>query len=347
MKVLLIPALLALLGACTANTNNSHQRSILAFGTVIDVTIVHPDQTLVTQAFQQLQTDFQTMHRLWHPWNPGPLQRTNQLLQTGAWFSAAPSLYPLLIRARELAIQSEHFFNPAIGKLVKLWGFHRDNPSGGIDIDPQELKRLQANIPTMQDIELDGIRMRGLNPDIQLDVGGIAKGYGIDRAIDSLQRMGIDNAIINAGGDLRAIGKHGQRPWKVGIQHPRANTVLASLETLTDESVFTSGDYQRFYTQAGQRYQHIIDPFTGVPVTKTVAVTVIHANATLADAAATALMVAGPENWQRIAQQLGIRYVMLLASDGTLHLSPSMQKRLTLNDALPYNLSISTPPEKP
>ena len=343
MRKLFFCVLLILLTACSQDVGTIHQRSILAFGTVIDITLYHPDKMLARQAFQRLETDFQTMHRLWHPWNPGPLSRTNQLLQSGGWFSAAPSIYPLLLRSRELAIQSGHYFNPAIGKLVKLWGFHRNDPSTEIDIDQDELKRLQTDIPSMEDIEIDGIRMRGLHPDIQIDVGGIAKGYGIDRAIDTLKTMGINNAIINAGGDLRAIGKHGNHPWKIGIQRPRASGTLASLETLADESVFTSGDYQRFYTQNGRRIQHIIDPFRGLAVSETIAVTVIHTDATVADAAATALMVAGPKHWHSVAQRLGIKYVMLLDTKGSLHINPAMHKRLSLVDPLPYKLSISVP----
>jgi len=338
MRIIPSAILIVLLLGCGQRTDNVHHKTILAFGTIIEVTIRHPDSKLVKAAFGRLEADFKTMHRLWHPWEPGPLSRTNQLLQTGEWFSVAPSVLPLISRSRELAIQSGHYFNPAIGKLIHIWGFHRNDPTVKQDIDQNELDRLQNNIPRMDQVEINGIKMRGHHPDLQIDVGGIAKGYGIDQAISMLKSMGIQHAIINAGGDLRAIGRHADRPWTVGIQHPRKEKILASIETLNDESIFTSGDYQRYYMDNGQRRHHILDPFTGKSVNHTMATTVIHDNATVADAAATAIMAAGPEHWHEVARALNIHYVLLLASDGTLYMNPAMHERLELSGHEPYKI---------
>jgi len=332
---------LLLAWGCTEQpTPATRQHQILAFGTIINVTIRHHDNELIDRAFQRLETDFLTMHRIWHPWEPGALTRTNQLLQSGERFTASTSILPLLLRTRTLAIQSDHFFNPAIGKLVKLWGFHRNDADQPFSPDMAVIDKLQGNIPTMEDIEIDGITMRGLNPDIQIDLGGIAKGYGIDEAIKTLRLMGIEHAIINAGGDLKAIGEHGERPWKVGIQHPRQPGVLASIETLSDESIFTSGDYRRFYVQDNKRRHHIIDPRTGEPVSHTIAVTVIHPDATTADAAATALLAAGKDNIARVARAMGIRHVLLMTHDGELIMSSEMQQRLQVNEELAGTIHI-------
>jgi len=127
-------------------------------------------------------------------------------------------------------------------------------------------------------------------------------------------------------------------PWTVGIQHPRKEKILASIETLNDESIFTSGDYQRYYMDNGQRRHHILDPFTGKSVNHTMATTVIHDNATVADAAATAIMAAGPEHWHEVARALNIHYVLLLASDGTLYMNPAMHERLELSGHEPYKI---------
>ncbi|TNF93456.1 MAG: FAD:protein FMN transferase [Gammaproteobacteria bacterium] len=335
-----------LIGGCEQKsaTHSIFHKQIFVFGTTIDITIRHPNKKLVDQAFIRLEDDFNTMHATWHPWEPGPLTRTNQLLQTGEWFTAPSSVLPLITQAQDLAIRSEHYFNPAIGKLIRLWGFHRSDPENqDAVIERAELERLQSKLPQMTDIEIDGIKIRGKHPDLQVDLGGFAKGYGIDRGIEMLQGMGIQHAIINAGGDLRAIGKHPDRTWRIGVQHPRKNAVLATIETIRDESVFTSGDYRRYYMQEGKRRHHIIDPRTGQSVAHTIAVTVIHHNAAEADAAATALMVAGPENWWDTARNMGIRYVMLLAADGSIHMNPAMAKRLQLNIADQTKIKISKP----
>ena len=332
LAALILPLLIWGCSPQPASIVKHHQ--ILAFGTIINITIRHQDSQLIDRAMQRLQTDFLTMHEIWHPWEPGALTRTNQLLQTGDWFTASTSLLPLILKSQELALKSGDFFNPAIGKLIKQWGFHRHDADQPFTPDMNAIKRLQSSIPNMQDIEIDGIAMRGLNADIQIDLGGIAKGYGIDQAIRTLRRMGIQHAIINAGGDLRVMGTHDNRPWKIGIQHPRKTSVLASIETLSDESIFTSGDYQRFYMQGEKRRHHIIDPQTGEPVSHTIAVTVIHPDATTADAAATALLVAGKQNMVNVARAMGIDYVLLMTSQGELFMNQAMQERLQIDESL-------------
>lgn len=332
LAALLIALLVS--GCSMQSTAITRHHQILAFGTIIDVTIRHPDNQLIEQAFQRLETDFLTMHEIWHPWEPGVLTRTNQLLQTGGWFTASTSILQLIKRAKELALQSDNFFNPAIGKLIRQWGFHRHDADQPFIPDMDGIRKLQSNIPTMEDVEINGISMRGLNPDIQIDLGGIAKGYGIDEAIRTLRLIGIEHAMINAGGDLKVIGQHNKRPWKIGIQHPRQSEVLASIEVLSDESIFTSGDYQRFYMQGNQRRHHIIDPHTGEPVSHTVAATVIHPDAATADAAATALLVAGKDNMASIAKAMKIHYVLLMTKQGEVFMSRAMQKRLHINKNL-------------
>lgn len=112
------------------------------------------------------------------------------------------------------------------------------------------------------------------------------------------------------------------------MRHPRAGGVLASLEIHGDESVFTSGDYERFYEYQGRRYHHIIDPRTGYPARDFVSVTVIHGSAAVADAASTALFVAGKRDWRRIAARMGVEQVMLVDDQGEIILTPAMAERV-------------------
>jgi thiamine biosynthesis lipoprotein len=149
-------------------------------------------------------------------------------------------------------------------------------------------------------------------------------------AIDLLRSRGIGNAIVNAGGDLRAIGRHGNRPWRIGVRDPRGEGVLAAIDTEGDESVFTSGDYERYFVYQGRRYHHIIDPRDGYPTQGVTSVTVIHREAALADAAATALFVAGPGDWPRVAALLGVEQVMLVETSGTIQMTPEMEARTWL-----------------
>ena len=304
----------------------------LAFGTLVDLGIVGVNQQLAEQASQVIERDFNAMHTAWHAWDPGPLGRVNELLPTGKPFAAPPSVLPLLRRSRLYAEQSDNLFNPAIGRLVDLWGFHTDSPECRPPPSNREIEQLVRANPKLSDIQQQGFMLRGVNPAVQLDFGAFGKGYGIDLAIAHLRELGIDNAILNAGGDLRAIGDRDGQPWRIAIRRPSGAGVFAIVEVQGDESVFTSGDYERNFVYEGKTYHHIIDPRTGFPVEDTHSVTVLHTDATTADAAATALFVAGPEQWHRVAKRMGIRYVLLVDATGNYHMNPAMMERIHLLD---------------
>ncbi len=310
-----------------------YKQTLLVFGTLVKITLREVDPALAQKYIAQIRKDLNFMHKAWHPWKPGPMGRTNALLATGGWFSANPSVLPVIKRGIELARITNNLFNPAIGKLIGLWGFHQDDAPKGPPPAKKAIDQLLARHPRMSDIEIDGLRMRSHNPAVQLDFGAMAKGLAVDRVIHYLRSQGVRNAIINAGGDLKVIGSHGDRPWRIGIRHPREKgKVLAALDAYDGDSVFTSGDYERYYIYKGRRYHHIIDPRTGYPANQSTSATVILKDAATADAAATALFVAGPSGWQVIARKMHLRYVMLVDKNGRIIMTPAMAKRITLID---------------
>ena len=330
------------LNACDRSAKEFHHSS-LYFGTLIDITLYDVTEKQANTAFDKLDADFSYLHSAWSPWEAGSLRRTNSLIETEKSFTAGPSVLPLLERSYELSNKTDQLFNPAIGKLINLWQFHKhDDPNIKPPADEQIRALVESN-PQLSDIKMDGIKMRSINPTVSLNFGAFAKGYAIDLEMQQLKNMGINNAIINTGGDLKAIGSHGNRPWFIAIQHPRLDTWLAKLETQGEESVFTSGDYERFYIHKGKRFHHILDPRTGYPATGTQSVTVLHTDSGLADAAATALFVAGPEHWLTIAKQLELKEIMLVDNTGTIHVSPAMHKRLVFNQEIETTIIITAP----
>jgi len=146
--------------------------------------------------------------------------------------------------------------------------------------------------------------------------------------VELLQQKGIDNLIVNAGGDLCVRGKRGNRPWRVGIRQPDSREILASIEMEGPGCIFTSGSYERFYDYKGQRYHHILDPRSGYPAVNTTSVTVVARDPTLADAAATALFVAGPDNWEEVASLMQIQDVLLIDEQGVARLTPALAGRV-------------------
>ncbi len=326
--LLLFLSALLLLGGCSREQERLHHAQLFSFGTLVDVSLWDVTPAQVEKAERIIHEELRAMHQTWHAWQPGPLTETNRRLQEGVEFDCPPELLPLILQAKTLYRRSGGLFNPAIGKLVALWGFHEDAPPSGPPPAISAIRGLVDSKPGMEDLVVNGHKLHSDNPAVQLDFGAFAKGYAVDRIIERLRKLGIENAIINAGGDLRAIGRHGERPWRIGIRDPRGSGVLASVELAGDESVFTSGDYERFYEYEGKRYHHIIDPRTGFPARGVTSVTVIHGNAAEADAAATALFVAGPDHWHETARAMGINLVMLVDDKGKIHMNPAMAERI-------------------
>ena len=308
--------------------------SIFAFGTLIDVTLYSADKELADKAFARLQKDFDSYHQQWSPWTDGDLAQLNKKLAAiipgeNTAITVPPHLIPIIKSSMTLSEHSDNFYNPAIGKLINLWQFHRSQEA---DIKPPEDRLIQALVkqnPKMSDLSFNSQnQLINTNPAVSLTFGAFAKGYAIALEIEQLKKLGIHNAVINAGGDLSVIGQHQNRAWNIGIRHPRSDKILASVEVKNNESVFTSGDYERLYQYQGKRYHHILDPRTGYPTQDAQSVTVIHADAGLADAAATALFVAGSKQWKHIAKKLGLKYVMLIDSHGDIHMTAAMQARI-------------------
>lgn len=312
-----------------------HKQQSYVFGTLVEITIYGEAEDKAQRVGDQVLRDFDEMHRTLHAWQPGTLERVNGLLALatpGAPARAAlpPGLIPILADAARLSERSEGLFNPAIGNLVRLWGFHSDSFEPRLP-DPAAIEHLVQARPRMIDLRIDGVMLEGVNPAARLDLGGYAKGYALDLAADYLKSQGVNNALINIGGNILALGDKGGQPWKVGIQHPRRAGALATLALRDGEAIGTSGDYQRFFEVNGKRYCHLIDPRTGWPAEQTQAVTVIAHGpraGTLSDVASKPLFIAGPDDWRRMAEKMGIQEVLFIAADGQATVTGAMNARL-------------------
>lgn len=320
---------ISFLTAC-GESDQALQAKFFAFGTEIDVSLYGIDEATAASTIDALEHSFSEVNDLWHAWQPSVLTQINDAIAAGESIAVDDNVATVILLAKKLAEESGQLFNPAAGNLFSLWGFEQD---AWFESRPppsqQAIDSWLAAHPTMEDISIENNRLSSKNPHAKLGFGGFAKGYAVDNAIAVLKQQGIENAVINIGGDLRAIGRHGQRPWIIGIRHPRQDGVLASVAVSGDESVFSSGDYERFFSYEGKRYPHILDPRTGYPANQAMSSTVIHQNASIADAAATAIFVAGSD-WPNVAAAMGIDMVMLVTKDGVVEMSPAMQSRVKL-----------------
>lgn len=175
-----------------------------------------------------------------------------------------------------LSCQSGGRFDHAIGALVALWGFHEDSPPEGEMPDAAAVAGLTARAPRMSDLRFDGDTVGSVNPAVQLDRGGYAKGAALDLAGALLQARGVGDAVLNAGGDVNVIGSHGDRAWRVAIRDPFVWGAVGAISLASGELLYTSGNYERFFEHEGARLAHIIDPRSGWPVQEIVSVSVLN-----------------------------------------------------------------------
>lgn len=307
-----------------------HQQQSYVFGTLVDVTVYGAPEAQAREATAAVLARFDALHRELHAWQPSALSRLNATLARGESAAVTPELAAMLHDARELSIRSQHLFNPAIGGLVALWGFHADVPQRRVP-DPAAIAGWVKARPRMSDLVIANNTVTTSNRAVQLDLGGYAKGRALDDAVAILKAHGIANALVNIGGNVIALGAHGERPWRVGIQHPREPGTLATLDLHDGEAIGTSGDYQRYFEIGGRRYSHLIDPRTGRPATGMQAVTVLFGGAragTLSDALSKPLFIDGPAHLAENAARLGVRNYLAVDAAGKTHVSPDLAPRL-------------------
>ncbi len=288
---LLIAITTALSAACSSPSDIHETRFIM--GTLVEFTIAGSEHDQAERAVTAAAIEMQRIEDLFTIYG--------EVANSVKAFNASPpntlvklddEVADLLDMALEIKQRSNGAFDPALGGLNLLWGFSLSDAP----VSPPSAQAIKETIPPLHCIEKKAEGWIRIDSRCYLDFGAIAKGYAIDRGIAVLQKNGIRHAIINAGGDIRLIGRHGEKPWRIGIRHPRNKAeVIATLELEGDVSVVTSGDYERYFVHNGQRYHHILNPKTGWPATASQSATVIAPNAALADAWSTTLFVHGKD----------------------------------------------------
>ena len=234
----------------------------------------------------------------------------------------------MLKRAKAYCKKYKGVFDVTIGPLSDLWGFSEDKEIVlPVDKTIKKLDKL-VNYKDMTINENDStafLRKKGMS----IDLGGIAKGYAIDRGSAVLKEMGITNFILNAGGDIYVSGtKDKETQWKIGIKHPRNTNDLVAEFDLKDYAVATSGDYERFKIINGVRYHHILDPATGYPGRLSESSTILAPTAEEADATATYVFLIG---WKKTLKDKNLNYPFLIvASDGSVHYNKAFEKNYNL-----------------
>lgn len=324
-------AVAILLTACARP--QTFQQEAYVFGTRVDLTIYGKSQAAAEEAMAAVLHEFDRLHHAFHAWRPSQLTELNEAIARGEVHEVSEELAELLIDAREFAITGDHLFDPAIGRLISLWGFHDDEFEPHMP-DRGEIEALVEANPRMSDVHIEGTRVRSDNPMVQIDLGGYAKGYALDRAVAILREHGIEDALVNIGGNIMAMGSKGGTPWRVGIQHPREPRPLATLPLYDGEAIGTSGDYQRFFELDGERYSHLLDPRTGFPSTGTQSLTVLvtprDMAGTWSDATSKSPFIAGDEDWRDYLRRYGVDHALRVSDERGIEVTRELRARLQI-----------------
>lgn len=205
--------------------------------------------------------------------------------------------------------------------ISKLWGFYSSNPHRP---DPKEINQALQHTGYKY-LVIKNNTVTKTRPDIAIDLGSIAKGYAVSQAAKILREGGIKSAIIDGGGQIYALGLQNGKPWKIGIKHPRNEGYIGSVE-VSDMSIATSGDYERFFIQDGVRYHHLMNAKTGYPAQGVMCATIINPDPTMADDLTSAVFVLGPEKGLALVKSIPDTEAIIMTTDGILHYSDGLEK---------------------
>lgn len=230
-------------------------------------------------------------------------------------------LFQLLATAEQVSRQTEGAFDISYASVGYQYDY-RNHQRPNTEAINNSLAAINY-----QAIQLDPQQqsVRFLKPGLKIDLGGIAKGHAVKSSMEKLKLAGIEHALISAGGDTTILGDRHGRPWYVGIKHPRAENKTAVHLPLSDESISTSGDYERYFVEDGVRYHHIINPKTGDSARNVVSVTVVGKDATWVDALSTAVFVRGLKQGMALIDTMPDYEAIIIDNQQTLHLSSGLQ----------------------
>src|SRR3972149_3192445 len=312
--LLLSLCLLSLVSAFKSEAENIKKRfseTRLLMGTVVEVIVIADNESVARKSIAEAFSAMERVDRLMSNFKEdSDISRINKGAGSKA-VAVDSDVVEVIKKSIYYSEISDGAFDITIGGVEELYKFEDKGRM------PEKGKfKNSVSLVGYKNIIINGNTVRLIKKGMKLDLGGIAAGYAVDKGIDAIKKWGINNALINAGGDIRVTGESENGKWKIGILHPREENKLINTLTLKDISVTTSGDYRKYFISGGKRYHHILNPSTGLPTEGVQSVTIIAPFAVDADALATAVFVMGKKNGMKLVEKLKDIEGIIIDSDG-------------------------------
>ncbi len=289
-------------------------------GTRVSVELWHDDEVVAARLIDDVLNEYRRIDRLMSTYKDD-----SEISLVNAEAAERPvvvgaELYAIVARALELSAASDGAFDISYESVGYLYDFRERRRPTAAEID--------AGLPAVNyrlvELDADAGTIRFGAAGMRINLGGIAKGYAVARGAEILRAAGVRHALLNAGGDTRVVGDRNGAPWMVGIRHPRADDAVMTRLPLVDESISTSGDYERFFDEDGRRYHHIINPATGEPTNGILSVTVIGPDSMLTDGLSTTLFVLGVDRGLALIEDFESYEAIIVDAGGELRYSSGL-----------------------
>jgi thiamine biosynthesis lipoprotein len=306
------------------------ERSRVSMGSDVHLTAWTTDEARAVDAFEAAFGEFDRLDAAMSVWKEGSdVVRLNDAAG-GSPVPVSADVRSVLQSARQAGDWTGGAFDVTFAALSGLWKFDHDQDNR---IPAPEDVAARLPLVDYAALVLDDPPGTAFLPrkGMRVHLGGIGKGFAVDRVVRMLRARGLTDFTVQSGGDMYVSGRRGDRPWRIGIRDPRGpeGASFAALN-VTDAAISTSGDYERFFIQDGRRYHHILDPDTGQPARLSRSVTVVASRALIADALSTGVFVAGPHEGMTLLERLeGVEAVIVTAANDVM-VTPGLRGRLAL-----------------
>jgi thiamine biosynthesis lipoprotein len=326
---LLLFCSLFILSACGPQKEKIYRKSKALMDTLVTINVVSGSADKAEKAIDRAFSEIEKLDRLLNFFSDSSeLSEINRNAGLKA-VAVSPETFEVIEKAIYVSGKTNGAFDVTIGSVTTLWDFHKR-------VKPED-KKIKERLPLVnyKNITLNKksssvyLKKKGM----LIDLGGIAKGYAADKAVEALKREGIKSGLVSVSGDIKAFGlKPDSKPWKIGIRNPRAKNkedeIMATI-AMTGMAISTSGDYERYFIIEGKRYHHILNPKTGYPSDGCLSVSIIAKDGSVTDPFSTGIFVLGAEKGIKLLEETGIDGI-IIDKNGKIHTTPNLREKLEI-----------------